>query len=173
VKKGAFREDLYYRINVVKLTLPPLRERREDIPLLVDHLIRKFNRLSGKYIQGISPDVLHILMSHDFQGNIRELENIIEYATVVCKKDMIGIEHLPDYLHLTGIDMEIAVSEDSRKGGFSWDDMERSYIYEALKKNNWNRKATAAHMGIHTTTLWRKVKHLNLKIPNQDGRTKK
>jgi PAS domain S-box-containing protein len=172
VKKGAFREDLYYRINVVKLTLPPLRDRREDIPLLVDHLIRKFNRLSGKYIQGISPDVLHILMSHDFPGNIRELENIIEYATVVCKKDMIAIEHLPDYLHLTGIELELAVSEDTRKEGFSWNDIQRSYIYEALRKNNWNRKATAAHMGIHPTTLWRKVKHLNLKIPNQDGRTK-
>ena len=94
VKKGEFRQDLYYRINVVKLALPPLRERKEDIPLLVEHFIRKFNSLSGKEIKGLSPEVFPLLMTHEFPGNIRELENIVEYATVVCKNSLIGIEHL-------------------------------------------------------------------------------
>ena len=97
VEEGKFRQDLYYRINVVRLVLPPLRDRREDIPLLVEHFIRKFSRLSGKEIQGLSPEAFPMLMSHDFPGNIRELENIIEYATVVCKNGMIGVEHLPDF----------------------------------------------------------------------------
>jgi len=172
VKQGAFREDLYYRINVVKLVLPPLRSRKEDIPLLIDHFVRKFNRLSGKEIQGLSPEVLPVLMSHDFPGNIRELENIIEYATVVCKNSWIGIEHLPDYLRGEDSGPKKSLSEDSGTQGLTWDDMEKTYLYEVLRRNNWNRAATAAQMGIHTTTLWRKIKRLNLSIPKLDGRTK-
>jgi PAS domain S-box-containing protein len=172
VKAGTFREDLYYRIHVVKLVLPTLRNRKEDIPLLVDHFIRKFSRLSGKEIQGLLPELLPLLMSHDFPGNIRELENIIEYATVVCKNDLIGIKHLPDYLHPRLDGIEKRLQQDYRRKDLSWDDLERTYIYEALRRNNWNRAATAAQMGIHTTTLWRKIKRLNLEIPKQDGRTK-
>ena len=107
VDDGTFREDLYYRINVVKLILPPLRKRKEDIPLLAEHFLRKFGRLSGKEIQGLSPEVFPILMSHDFPGNVRELENIIEYATVVCKDHWIGIEHLPEYLNQEWTDMKL------------------------------------------------------------------
>jgi transcriptional regulator with PAS, ATPase and Fis domain len=172
VRQGAFREDLYYRINVVKLVLPPLRSRKEDIPLLIDHFVRKFNRLSGKEIQGLSPEALPVLMSHEFPGNIRELENIIEYATVVCKNSWIGIEHLPDYLRGEGIGPKESVSGDPGTQGLTWDDIEKTYLYEVLKRNNWNRAATAAQMGIHTTTLWRKIKRLNLTIPKLDGRTK-
>jgi PAS domain S-box-containing protein len=172
VKEEKFREDLYYRIHVVKLVLPPLKNRKEDIPLLADHFIRKFSRLSGKEIQGLSPEVLPILMSHDFPGNIRELENIMEYATVVCKNDLIGMEHLPDYLRPRLEGMEKRVQQDHRGKELSWDDLERTYIYETLKRNNWNRATTAAQMGIHTTTLWRKIKRLNVEIPKQDGRTR-
>ena len=172
VKEGRFREDLYYRINVVKLLLPPLRERKEDISLLVDNFVRKFNRLSGKDIQGLSPEVFPILMVHDFPGNIRELENIIEYATVVCKNNFIGIEHLPDYLHPKIVGMKRKVPDDNYREVSSWNEMERSFIFEALRKNNWNRAATAAQLGIHTTTLWRKIKHLKIKTPKQDGRTR-
>jgi transcriptional regulator with PAS, ATPase and Fis domain len=157
---------------VVKLVLPPLKNRKEDIPLLADHFIRKFSRLSGKEIQGLSPEVLPILMSHDFPGNIRELENIMEYATVVCKNDLIGMEHLPDYLRPRLEGMEKRVQQDHRGKDLSWDDLERTYIYETLKRNNWNRATTAAQMGIHTTTLWRKIKRLNVEIPKQDGRTR-
>ena len=167
VSDGSFRQDLYYRINVVKLILPPLRNRKEDIPLLIDHFIRKFNRLNGKEIQGLSPDVLPLLMSHDFPGNIRELENIIEYATVVCKDLLIGVEHLPDHLK-SGV-VECAPGKPARQEvvpkGVSWSDTERNFVYEALHRNNWNRSATADEMGIHTTTLWRKMKRLNIELP--------
>ena len=170
VKEKKFRQDVYYRINVVKVVLPPLRKRKEDIPLLTEHFIRKFNRLSGKDIQGLSPDVLPVLMSHDFPGNIRELENIIEYATVVCRDNLIGIEHLPDYLRPSLSDMETGIPAEHREKDLSWDDLERSHLYEALRKNNWNRAATATQIGIHPTTLWRKIKRLNLETPKQDGR---
>jgi PAS domain S-box-containing protein len=173
VKEGRFRNDLYYRINVVKVVLPPLRERKEDIPLLVDHFIRKFNRLSGKEIQGLSPEVFPILMSHDFPGNIRELENIIEYSTVVCKNSLIRVVHLPDNLYQGVAGMKKHVSADNQKGISSWDEMERTYIFEALRKNNWNRAATATQLGIHATTLWRKIKQLNIQLPKQDGRTRR
>ncbi len=167
VKAGTFRPDLYYRIHVVKLVLPPLRKRKEDVPLLTEHFIRKFNRLNGKEIQGLSPEVTPIFMSHDFPGNIRELENIIEYATVVCRDNFIGTEHLPDYLRPHLISLETGAPGEHGERDLSWDDMERTYLYEVLRKNDWNRAATAAQIGIHPTTLWRKIKRLNLEIPKQ------
>jgi len=172
VKEGTFRQDLYYRINVVKLVLPPLRNRKEDIPLLTDHFVRKFGRLIGKEIQGISPEVMPLLMSHDFPGNIRELENIIEYATVVCKNSLIGIEHLPDYLQPPSGTMPVTADKKISERELSWKDMEKRLIYEALRKNHWNRRAAALEMGMHPSTLWRKMKRLNIETPKQDGRTK-
>ena len=172
VEEGKFREDLYYRINVVKLELPPLRERKGDIPLLIEYFIKKFNQLNSKEIQGVSAEVLPILMSLDFPGNIRELENIIEYATVVCKENLIGIEHLPDYLRQSSHGVERNHAGKTREKNVSWDGMKKSFIYETLMKNNWNRRETAAQLGIHPTTLWRKIKHLKIDIPKQDGRTK-
>ncbi|MFC1535144.1 sigma-54 interaction domain-containing protein [Thermodesulfobacteriota bacterium] len=172
VKNRTFREDLYYRINVIRLVLPPLRKRKEDIPLLVNHFLQKYNHLKGKKIQDLQPEVFPNLMSHDFPGNIRELENIIEYATVICKNSLIGIEHLPDYLcrDSQGIMAPNSNKVEQKEG--SWEGVERSFIQDALMKNNWNRKATAAQLGIHTTTLWRKIKHLNIEIPKKDGRAK-
>ncbi|MFZ7110242.1 MAG: sigma-54 interaction domain-containing protein [Desulfatiglandales bacterium] len=169
VEKGTFRQDLYYRVNVVRLVLPPLRDRREDIPLLVDYFIHKYNRLSGKDIAGLFPDVLPVLMSHDFPGNIRELENIIEYATVVCKNSMIGLDHLPDYLRERSLDLEGATRGKAGGKSFTWQEVEKRYIYETLRQNNWNRKSTAAQMGIHPSTLWRKIRRYNLPVPEQGG----
>jgi PAS domain S-box-containing protein len=172
LKEGTFRHDLYYRINVVKLVLPPLRDRKEDIPLLTDHFIRKYARLIGKDIQGLSPEVLPVLMSHEYPGNVRELENIIEYATVVCKNSSIGLEHLPDYLH-SKLDMGATAGADKNSDKApSLDEMERNVIYEILRKNQWNRKRTANQMGIHPSTLWRKIKRLNISMPKRDGRTR-
>lgn len=173
VKDGTFRDDLYYRINVVKLVLPPLRERKADIPLLTDHFIRKFDRLRSKEIQSLSPDGLSILMYHNFPGNVRELENIIEYATLICKNSIIEVEHLPDYLHEAAdakgtINLKMNLGKNS-----SWTGLERRFIYETLRQNNWNRTATAAQLGIHTTTLWRKIKNLNINSPGQDEQTKR
>ncbi|MBW1720483.1 MAG: sigma 54-interacting transcriptional regulator [Deltaproteobacteria bacterium] len=169
VKEGVFRQDLYYRINVVRLVLPPLRKRKEDIPLLVDHLIRKFNRLSGKEIQGVLPEVLPILMAHDFPGNIRELENIIEYATVVCRDRLIGIEHLPESLRPPPREGTEMTSGKPESQNFSLEEVERGFIYEVLRKNHWNRKAAAAQMGIHPSTLWRKMKRLRIQAPGREN----
>jgi len=157
---------------VVKLVLPPLRERKEDIPLLAEHFIRKFKRLSGKEIRGISPEVLSVLMAHDFPGNIRELEKMIEYATVVCKDHIIGVEHLPDYLRPRADTKIRRVATNHEGKGPSWEELERSFIYDALRRNNWNRTATAAQLGVHPTTLWRKIKRLNIQAPKQ-GRKKR
>ena len=163
MKKGQFRQDLYYRINVAKLSLPPLRERKEDIPLLADYFISKFSRLSGKEIHGMSPEVFRTLMAHDFPGNIRELENIIEYATVVCRESIIGVAHLPDNL-VKNREEAVGIG----RGGdaiASWESMERAFLREALERNNWNRMETAAELGMHSTTLWRKMKRLDLQDP--------
>ncbi len=166
VKKGQFRQDLYYRINVAKLSLPPLRERKEDIPLLADHFISKFSRLSGKEIHGLRPEVLRILMAHDFPGNIRELENIIEYATVVCRESVIGVAHLPD--NLVKNRKEAVGIGKGGDGIASWENTERTFLQEALERNNWNRMKTAAELGMHNTTLWRKMKRLNLHVPKSN-----
>jgi PAS domain S-box-containing protein len=172
VKEGLFREDLYYRINVVKLVLPPLRKRKEDIPLLMEHFIHKFNNLRGKAIEGVAPEAMTTLMSHDFPGNIRELENIIEYATMVCQNSLLRIKNLPENL-LRPSDSKIKmVKEEAGDKAFSLNDIERNFIYEALRQHNWNRTATAAQMGIHPTTLWRKIKRLNLNIPKQNSRSR-
>jgi transcriptional regulator with PAS, ATPase and Fis domain len=168
VQEGKFRQDLYYRVNVVKIRLPPLRERKEDIPLLADHFVRKFNRLNAKEIQGLSPEVLPILMAHDYPGNVRELENIIEYGTVVCKNSFIGIDHLPEYVthKVSGI-VKKSPPGKAEQGELNWESMEKGFILEALRQNDWSRAATARQLGIHPTTLWRKIKRLNIKIPKK------
>ncbi|MBW1997679.1 MAG: sigma 54-interacting transcriptional regulator [Deltaproteobacteria bacterium] len=168
VKKGVFRKDLYYRINVVKLLLPPLRKRKEDIPLLAEHFIKKFNRLNNREIHGLSLEALQVLMSHDFPGNVRELENILEYASVVCRNHYVGIEHLPDYLFPASRDA-VKGREGGKSGVLSWDAMQRELITQVLRINNWNRKAAAAQLGIHPTTLWRKTKRLDIRIPGRGG----
>jgi PAS domain S-box-containing protein len=173
VQKGSFREDLYYRVNIVRLVLPPLRNRKEDIPLLAEHFLRRFNNLWGKEIQGLAPEVMSALMSYDFPGNIRELENIIEYANVVCKDHFIGKEHLPESLQRQPGREKTTVSVEANENESSFGDMEKKFIYETFKKNNWSRKLTAAQLGIHPTTLWRKIKRFNLEIPKHNGRSVK
>jgi PAS domain S-box-containing protein len=160
VKAGAFRQDLFYRINVVTLTLPPLRQRREDIPLLVDHFVGRFNRLRGKDIIGVSPDVLRILLAHDFPGNVRELENVIEHAFILCPGGMIRPEHLPNSLRPTEL-AEAATSAKSLK------ELEARFIHDALRRNGWNRLATAKELGVHETTLWRRMKRLGIEVPER------
>jgi PAS domain S-box-containing protein len=161
VEKGQFRRDLYYRINVVKLSLPPLRDRKEDIPLLADHFIRKYNRLNGKDIKRLSPEALALLMAHDFPGNVRELENVLEYASVVCKNSIAGPEHLPGYL-VAGDETRRNQTDPAMPHQSSWKEMEKEFILGTLRRNNWSRTATAQDLGIHPTTLWRKMKRLHI-----------
>jgi PAS domain S-box-containing protein len=163
VRERRFRQDLYYRINVVKISLPPLRERKEDIPLLLDHFIARFNRLRGKNVTGVAPEVLQILMAHDFPGNVRELENAVEHAFVLCRSGLIRPEHLPEQLRPVESGPPTSAAE-------TLEELEARFIYEALKRNDWNRSATARELGIHKTTLWRKIKRLGIELPDKHRR---
>ena len=165
VEEEEFRLDLYYRINVVKLEMPPLRKRCEDIPLLINHFISKFNKLKDKSIAGVSPDVLSALMLHAFPGNVRELENIIEHSFILCNTNLIGIEHLPSEIR------QRTEMNRSNKPPETLNDLEAEYIINALKRNNWNRQNTALELGMHKTSFFRKVKKLGIKLPEKDGRS--
>ncbi len=167
VKQGSFREDLYYRINVIRLELPRLSERREDIPLLVDHFIGRFNRLQDKEISGVSDEVLAILMSYDFPGNARELENVIEHAFVLCSRGLIELQHLPPELR-RGTSTERPMAN----GGLNLKSLESLHITDALRRNHGNRKAAAEELGIHPSTLFRKIKELGITAPDRDGRSR-
>ncbi|HPY35322.1 MAG TPA: sigma 54-interacting transcriptional regulator [Smithellaceae bacterium] len=158
VREGSFREDLYYRINVFKIILPPLRERMEDIPLLIDHFIERFNVLQKKSIQGVSEEAMSVLMSYSYPGNIRELANIIERAFILCKTDLIEKKTLPESLFAMS-----ANHKDSEVSSLR--DVEAAYLLNALKQNNWDRQKTARQLGIHKSTLYRKIKSLDIVIP--------
>ncbi len=157
IQEGKFREDLFFRINVVKLSLPSLAERKEDIPLLVNHFIDRFNHLNSKNVLGISQEAMAALMLHNWPGNVRELENSIEHAFVLCRKDLIRREHLPDRI----------LPEDSTSpvlsSGLTLKEIEKRAIQNALQKNNWKRVATARELGIDKNTLRRKIQRLGIK----------
>jgi len=155
VARGSFREDLFYRLNVVKIELPPLIRRREDIPLLVKNFIQKFNALKDREITGISETALGILMQHDFPGNIRELENIIEYAFVLCRGNLIKTKHLSREI-LNGVKNRPDAAIHPAPSHL--DAAEQKAIVEALQRYNNHRGKTAAFLGINKSTLWRKMK---------------
>jgi transcriptional regulator with PAS, ATPase and Fis domain len=165
-RNGTFREDLYYRVNVVRIELPPLRRRKEDIPLLVEQFIAKFNHLHHATVRSMAPEALSLLMAHDWPGNVRELENVIERAFVLCPDGTIEIPHLPDELTLHGSRSAGPVSlQDARS------QMEAQAIQTSLEQNGFNRLATAKALGMHKTTLFRKIRQLGLALPEQDGRS--
>ena len=158
VRQGGFREDLFYRIHVFKTSLPPLRERMEDIPLLIDHFIARFNALQKKDITGVSDEAMSVLMAYDYPGNIRELANIIERAFILCKAGVIGKKHLPESLFA-------ARPEKTSGDAATLHDVESEYLIKALKQNQWNRPQTARQLGMHKSTLYRKIKALGITLP--------
>jgi len=158
VEQGAFRRDLYYRVNVVRLHVPPLRDRKEDIPLLADRFVARFNHLQNKAVTGVSREALAVLMAHDYPGNVRELENLIERAFVLCEEGEIEPRHLPeDVLPRTrgrakgeaGGDLASAVRQAEVRA-----------ILDALERNDYNRQAAARDLGMHKSTFFRKVRAL-------------
>ena len=164
---GRFRDDLYYRLNIVKLTLPSLADRREDIPLLIEHFIRKFNAKKAKNINAISPAALAILMQHDFPGNIRELENIIEHAFVICRDPEIKPQHLPADLfpHAPQPNLD----DDPKPINVLRQQSEAEIITNTLRQHQGNRTLTAAQLGINKSTLWRKMKKYNISYPTTNN----
>ncbi|MGQ9857327.1 MAG: sigma-54 interaction domain-containing protein [Thermodesulfobacteriota bacterium] len=154
VQAGRFRSDLYYRLNVVKFLLPALRERPEDIALLTGHLIRRLqSKFPSSPVRGISPEAMAVLERYDFPGNVRELENIMEHAFIMCKEPMIQPHHLPSYIF--GLDTELERAYDTRMR-----EVETRTILQVLRKHHGSKVKAAKELGIHRTTLWRKLKGL-------------
>lgn len=167
MRRGTFREDLYYRVNVVRIELPPLRRRKEDIPLLVEQFINRFNRLHQKSIKGIDAATLSLLMAYNWPGNVRELENVIERSFILCNGDYISIGHLPE--ELTSGRTGLTSSSNIRE---THDMLDAQAIRNALERNAYNRLAAAQELGIHKTTLFRKMKKLGISVPKHDGRSR-
>ena len=168
MKAGSFRRDLFYRINVVCLELPPLRERREDIPFLTESFIRHFNSTMNRRVSGVSNSALKLLTAYDWPGNIRELENAVERSMVFCRDEMLDVEHLPPEL-----------TAETPQGGAGGGGMagvvrasEEQAIRQALADSGGNRRRAAVALGIHPSTFYRKLKALDLSVSLPDGRRK-
>lgn len=161
VYTGLFREDLYFRLNVAEINLPPLRSRLEDIPLLVACFIERFNAQQGKSIQGLSQDSLILLMNHDFPGNVRELENIIEYAFIMCEGETILPNHLP--VSLTGLGK--GISSPFEHVSQTLEHLEAVHISSLLTTCGNDCVQVAKELGIHTSTLYRKMRKYNIPTP--------
>ncbi len=155
IEENRFREDLYYRINVMNIKIPPLRERPEDIPLLVQHFLELFKKKNKNTIEHISPEALMILRKYSFPGNVRELENAIQHTFVMCRNGTILPEHLPESML---DDYYISSDESVNKQS------EMELIIESLKRHHGNKQKAADELGIHRSTLWRKIRELQLNI---------
>ncbi len=162
VQEKRFREDLYYRLNVVEIKLPVLAERKEDIPILVDHFIRRFNEELGKSIKGVDNEVMRTFLQYEWKGNLRELENMIERSVLLCDSDYITIKFLPPFMQ----------KNDGKQNNFNnlpdnlteaLEAVEKQHITRILKELNWNRNEAAQKMGIDTSTLYRKMVKLSIK----------
>jgi transcriptional regulator with PAS, ATPase and Fis domain len=165
VDAGAFRRDFYYRINVLSLAIPPLRDRKGDIPLLAQRFLDRLNEGRRKNVHGVSSRVLELLTAHDYPGNIRELENIVEHAWVMCATGVIEPGHLPDT-----VTQAVAPVGPSGAPSRGLEHLEGAYIRQVLLRHDGNRGAAARELGIHRTTLQRKIRKLGLSLPEGDGR---
>ncbi len=148
IREGAFREDLYYRLNVVTINVPPLRDKKEDIPLLANHFLHKFVLANSKKVEGISGEAMEILIRYNWPGNIRELENVIERAVVICKNN----EIVPDDLS------EVIKKSSNDTIPRTLDESEKQHVTRILNENNWNIKKSAEELGIDRATLYNKIK---------------
>jgi len=154
IGSGKFRKDLFYRINVVNIDIPPLSQRPEDIPLLSNHFLKIFREKSGKSIERLSPRALAVMRRYSFPGNVRELENAIEHAFVMCHGSEIEMEHLPPHITANNIAGTAHIPQERR---------EKDIIIETLRRYNGNKSLAAVELGIHRSTLWRKMKTLGIK----------
>jgi transcriptional regulator with PAS, ATPase and Fis domain len=156
IREKSFREDLYYRLNVISLLIPPLRERKEDILLLADHFIRKANLKCGRKVKGITPEVKDIILSYDWPGNVRELENVIERGVVLSRTDVIDKNDLPYF----GLIKSQEIPAPSLV--LSLKEMENNHILKTLLKTDWNLNKSAELLGIHRNTLRLKMREYGI-----------
>jgi PAS domain S-box-containing protein len=161
VREKQFREDLFYRLNVMRLELPPLKSRRGDIPLLINSFVKKYSITKGTTVSKIAEDAMEVLLNYNYPGNVRELENIIEHAFVLCRGEVVELRHLPMYLQK--ISGQLEADPISRQGASeSREQWERARIEEVLKRHQWHRQKTAKELDMDRTTLWRKMKRYNI-----------
>jgi transcriptional regulator with PAS, ATPase and Fis domain len=157
VDKRLFRKDLYYRLNVFRIEIPPLKDRQIDLPILIGHILRRLCAARGERPPEVSENVMEILLNYDYPGNVRELDNILEHALIICQKDTLHTKHLPKYLRSPRRDSR-TVEPEIPKPFADFDTKERDKILAAFKAQNRHRIKTARALGIDRTTLWRKMK---------------
>lgn len=158
VEQGSFRKDLFYRLNVIPITIPPLRDRKQDIPILINYFIDKFNKKLERKVSGLSKRAMSLMMYHDWPGNIRELENVIERVVALATSDQISSGMLAQCIHRNGK----TLTDDSQKPIGKLAKLESEIILQTLNKMNGNKKKTAEELGISKTTLWRKLKVMSV-----------
>jgi PAS domain S-box-containing protein len=161
VARGRFREDLFYRLNVMRIELPPLRQRRADIPLLIRHILKRLGAARASRVSGISKAAFEVLLNYPYPGNVRELENILEHALIVCQGEEIRRQHLPGYVQTTDRRLAPAPPAAAARGEGA-EDEDRVRIREALRRSGGRRNQAARLLGIDRTTLWRRIKRLGL-----------
>ncbi|MEC7598474.1 MAG: sigma 54-interacting transcriptional regulator, partial [Planctomycetota bacterium] len=165
VAEGQFRQDLFYRINVISFELPSLRERVSDIPLLADHFLRQVCRDTGKVMDGIDSSAMSVLQQYAWPGNVRELQNIIERAVLLGRNRSIQVNDLPPQM-TQGAQVSTTNSVTTQTLKEALEGPERQIILQSLKQHHWNRNATADALGINRTTLYKKMKRLGLESPH-------
>jgi PAS domain S-box-containing protein len=165
VQSGLFREDLYYRLKVFPITLPPLRKRKEDIPLLVGHFVESFNRKTGRRVKTISPSAMRVFMNHSWPGNVRELENAIEHAFVLCTSDQIGLHDLPQ--EILNPDLQRSIRRQHGVQGLEDEyrkKMTREMLLALLKDSEWNKAEVSRRTGLSRATIWKYMKKWNIPL---------
>jgi DNA-binding NtrC family response regulator len=169
VREGKFREDLFYRLNVISIDLPPLRERKEDIPLLVDYFVRKYSEENEKPLRRVSTEALRLLVNYSWPGNVRELENVIERAVVLSSDSEIVPELLPDHIAGRGSAFPILEHRPDASLFEIVENCERRIIIDMLEKCNWNQTEAAERFRVPLSTLNQKIKRLNIEIKRKNG----
>ena len=167
VADGRFRQDLYYRVNVINIELPALRERASDIPMLAQHFLKKICEEENKQIDGFDRQALEAMQQYDWPGNVRELQNIVERAALLGKGSQLTTQDLPRHINASALNqVTLAPASGRQTLKEALEGPERQIILQCLKENNWNRNATADQLGVNRTTLYKKMKKLGLDQPD-------
>jgi DNA-binding NtrC family response regulator len=166
VKKGQFREDLYYRINVISVTQPPLRDRIGDIPLLIEHYLHHFNEQTGKHVTGFDEGAMQLLQRYSWPGNVRELVNVVERSVVLARGSVVTATDLPEVVRRDENSLQAFALQSAGGLKTALAAPEKQILLDALEANGWNRQNTARSLGINRTTLYKKMKKYNIEFEN-------
>jgi transcriptional regulator with PAS, ATPase and Fis domain len=169
VEQGTFRQDLFYRLNVVHLELPPLRDRRDDVPLLAAYFLERYAKRLGKNVNRFSSEAQALLLRYDYPGNVRELENAIEHAVALAEGEAVTASDLPAIFSRSRLLPDGAVTAEARDG-WSLEEVEREHIGRVLRRQKWNLVSAARQLGISRTTLWRKMRRYRIMRPTPENR---